>query len=454
MIRRFVIAESTSEKEYNAEKHRTDNPFGKSSFLHRIISAIKSCFTISVSVWFKNVLNNLLRLFAKMKMTISSDSLNILKKELSMYYRLEQYACYPDINDAKNYIQKSIDNYKNILINKKNEPITVNGKELTYGDYIQQLSDDQLEIFVQILHKKGNENLTYGDLQKLSQTIEAQKKQGGTAFLLDCENLPGDSSAVTDYVEEIQKFINQKHEELMLLDKIACLYNIEEKKEQLEEELISYFGEDVLNEVISEYKTKTLYNPVEKEVLKNNDGSIVAPISATEYRVITEHDGIISAVYAGKTQTAAKTYYRSVSGHFYNQNGHEEKPSELYNADKTLKAEILYDSEENGYKILKETDFTKDETKTVSSVTHYKYDVGGKFIWKYTEGVNNGVSNGLERYYYNHTGTPCKCEKEYEHDGINYRDVYGYSDGKINDTPISTYMLLNNNWKKTVKPEI
>jgi len=440
-VRGLIITES----EHNSHKNKNDNPFVNGSYINTVVSALKNVLrNISESEWFRNVMNNWLSLIAKIRRAVSSESLNLVKEELSMYYRLEQYACYLDINDAKNYIQKSIDNYKNILINKKNEPITVNGEELTYGEYISQLSEDQLEIFVQILHKKASDSLTYGDIQKLSQTINAQKKQGGTAFLLDCEDLPGDSSDVTNYTEEIQKFINQKQEDLIILDKIACLDDIEVKIKQLEKELKLFCTEDTLNDLLASCKPEIIYPPAEKQFQKYDDlKDIVYPISATEYRVITEHDGIISAVYAGKTQTSAKTYYRSASGHFYNQSGHEEKPSELYNADKTLKAEIIYTSEENDKKILKETDFFKDENKTISSETRYKYDINGKFIMKITEVFD--TENKVERYYFNQAGMPCKYEKEYEQNGINYRDVYG---GKINDVPYALYKLINNKWEK------
>ena len=435
-----------SKKNYNSENQVTDNPF-EGKFCLR---------NISESVWLRNAINKLIGLFVKMRMTISSESLNSVKEELSMYYRLEHYECYVDIDNAKNYIQKIIDEYKEVLFNKKNESVTINGKELTYGEYISQLSDDQLEIFVQILHKKGTDSLTYGDLQKLSQIIEAQKKQGGTAVLLDCENLPGNGTEVIKCMNKIQKFINQKQEDYVLLDEIVCLDDIETKIKQLEKELTCFSAENNVSGLIASCKPEMIYMSEEKVSVKYDDKkeeSIITPVSANEYNVITENNGVIVAVYVGKSQYLAQTYYRSASGHFYNKNGQEEKPSVLYNSDRTLRSVINYDSEEKGQKILQETVFANDDSKTISSVTHYKYDVNNMFMWKYTEVFDVGVNDGndpsvKEKHYYNQAGNLCKTEKMYCVKGVNYCDIYGYSDGKINDNPSATYIVVNNKRKK------
>lgn len=515
--RRLLITEPAPENNYISDDQKADNSVEESMDLQAFLKTL--LVKLSASARLKVAVNSLINLFGKIIAkyafwagvkkfggTLCSYSFELAKEELLEYYRLEQYVCYANIDDAQKYIRQIIDEYKTILLNKKKEVIIINGQELTYRDYISQLSEDQPEILVQILPKKGNESLTYGDLQKLTQTVEAQKKQGGPAVFLDCENLSADHTDKIEYMNEIQKYINQKNEDILLLDKIPGIDYIEKRKEKLKKELtassvdtagknylksqldslnekIVYTDnrseqlkmykdikkletdlqilkdrENVVSDIISSCKSVIIYPPVEKTGInadntdKNRD-NIVTPASSTEYKVITENDGIVLAVYAGKAQYLAKTYYRSASGHFYNKNGQEEKPSVLYNSDRTLRSVVNYDSEENGQKILLETVFANDDSKTISSVTHYKYDVNGMFMWKYTEvfdiGVNDGNNPSIkEKHYYNQAGNLCKTEKMYCVNGVNHCDVYSYSDGKINDNPCASYILVNNKRKK------
>lgn len=432
--------------------------------------------------------------------------IDYIKKELSKYCRLEQYSDYADIKDVKKYIKTIIDDSNSILVNLKSETLKKDGKEITYVDYIMQLSVEQQQVLLQILPKFHNEKLIYTDLIKLKQIIDTHKRQGSLGSELDGISLLEDYSEELEYINAMQMFIEQKKEDLALLENASSLDVVEKRKENLKKEITLSYAEKArmkyIEDKIAKLKDKLehadnsdtrvkidneikkheaelqvlkylevavedaiynsnfeiLYLPIRKnnqktDVEDENSASIVTPISADTYKIRTEKDGIIHAIYAGKSEYATSTYYRTVAGHFYNQNGQEEKPRLLYNSDGTLKAEIQYDSEESGQRILKEIIFLKDERKIPNTITYYQYDVNGVYRGKYTEVFDNN-KNLIESCYYNQFGSPCKCEKEYVVKGIRYKDVFGYIDGKIKDTPNATYMLDKTNWKKTTKPSV
>ena len=514
-IRRINITNLTPDTDNN---EKVQNPFDFSSengdFVFVVMSKLNLCYkNLLKNENVKNVVNFIIDLFYRIVALCAVNTkpltyIDAKKAELTKYCRLEQYLDYADINDVKDYIQSVIDENRNILSDKKAEIVIKDGKELMYGEYIKQFPTDKQKILIQILPKIDNEKLTYGDFQKLNQTIEIQKKQGGIGAQLNSEILLADYSEKLDYIDKIQKFIDQKKEDLALISDIYCLEVIDWKTEQLKKEISLSFAEKAkkkcledsieklknsrentedtelqskidkeINRIESELKILKyiesaveeaiynsnfgiLYPPIEKNIVKlevDNTDSIVTPISADAYKIKTETGEIVYAVYAGKSEHVTRTYYRTAEGHFYNQNGQEEKPRIMYNSDGTVKSEIQYDSEESGQRILKEVVFVKNERKIPSTITHYQYDANGIFRGKYTEVFDTeGENSGdiVETCYYNLFGNPCKCEKLYVVNGTKYKDIYGYLDGKIKDKPSSTYMFVRNNWKKTTKPSL